>query len=172
MTFMRAAALIAILVAGCKGLPTLPTLTAYRMDIQQGNFVTQEMVAKLKPGMTQSQVRFILGTPLVVDAFHKDRWDYVYRYEKGGKLQEHRRIVVVFKDEKLARIEGDVVAGQGAGATDGGVKIEKPGPAPATGAAGEAAKPGEKKPGEGNPGEKMPEQERGFFGRMLERLGL
>ena len=87
----------------------MPALTPYKMDIQQGNVVTQEMVAKLKPGMTPSQVRFILGTPLVVDAFHKDRWDYVYRFSKRGTLQEHRRIVIVFQDDKLARIEGDVV---------------------------------------------------------------
>ena len=113
---------------GCQQVPSLPTLTPYKMDIQQGNVVTQEMMEKLKPGMTPSQVRFILGTPLVVDAFHKDRWDYVYRYTKGGTVQEHRRIVVVFQDQKLARIEGDVIPAQQAGATEGGVKIDKPAP--------------------------------------------
>jgi outer membrane protein assembly factor BamE len=120
----------------------IPTLMPYTMDIQQGNVITQEMLSKLKPGMTPAQVRFILGTPLVVDAFHKDRWDYVYRYSKGGTVQEQRRIVVVFQDEKLARIEGDVIPAQQAGAaTEGGVKIDKPAPEPAQPASAQPAPP-------------------------------
>jgi len=122
-----------LLLGGCErmpSLPSVPTLTPYKIDIQQGNVVTQEMVEKLKPGMTPSQVRFILGTPLVVDAFHKDRWDYVYRFSKAGTLQESRRIVIVFKDDKLARIEGDVVAAQ-----PDGVTIDKPAPTAAKPAA-------------------------------------
>ncbi|HXF65751.1 MAG TPA: outer membrane protein assembly factor BamE, partial [Burkholderiales bacterium] len=67
-------------------MPTLPTLAPYKMDIQQGNVVTQEMISKLRPGMTRSQVRFALGTPLVVDPFRTNRWDYVYLYEKAGRL--------------------------------------------------------------------------------------
>ena len=108
----------ALSVAACQGgiIPTLPSLTAYRIDIQQGNVVTQEMVAKLQPGMTRSQVRFVLGTPLVADIFHPDRWDYVYRFEKGGKLVEQRRIVAIFAGDKLLRIEGDVVPATAAAA--------------------------------------------------------
>ena len=87
----------------------LPTLTAYKMDIQQGNFVTQEMAAKLRPGMTRSQVRFLLGTPLVVDPFRTDRWDYVYVFQRQGNVVEQRRIVVVFQEDKLLRVDGDVV---------------------------------------------------------------
>jgi outer membrane protein assembly factor BamE len=104
-------AVFAALAAGCQSMhmPSLPVIGAYHIDIQQGNLVTQDMVAKLQPGMTRSQVRFVLGTPLVADVFHQDRWDYIYRYEKGGKLVENRRIVAVFKDDKLVRIEGDVV---------------------------------------------------------------
>ena len=128
MMLLRSVVPIVFFLAGCQQVPMLPTLTPYKMDIQQGNVITQEMLSKLKPGMTPSQVRFILGTPLVVDAFHKDRWDYVYRYTKGGTVQEHRRIVVVFQDQKLARIEGDVIPAQQAGATEGGVKIDKPAP--------------------------------------------
>ncbi len=119
-------------------LPAIPALTPYKMDVQQGNVVTQEMVEKLRPGMTPSQVRFILGTPLVVDAFHKDRWDYVYRFSKRGTLQESRRIVIVFQDDKLARIEGDVVPAK-PGSTDAGVTI-----APGAGKPG-AAKPAAEK---------------------------
>lgn len=104
-----AAAVLALLAAACGGMPSLPALTPYKIDIQQGNFVTQEMVAKLQPGMTRSQVRFVLGTPLLTDIFHNDRWDYVYYLEKDGKRLEERKLVAVFSGEKLVRIEGDVV---------------------------------------------------------------
>lgn len=102
----RASLLLALLVSGCT---YVPLLTPYKIDIQQGNVVTQEMIARLQPGMTRAQVRFTLGTPLVVDPFRTDRWDYVYVYMKQGVVTEQRRIKVVFKDDKLARIEGDVV---------------------------------------------------------------
>jgi outer membrane protein assembly factor BamE len=104
-----ATAALVLLVAACGWMPTLPVLSPYKMDIQQGNIVTQEMVAKLQPGMSRSQVRFVLGTPLVADMFHADRWDYVYRLEKAGKLVEERKIVAVFSGDKLVRIDGDVV---------------------------------------------------------------
>jgi outer membrane protein assembly factor BamE len=104
--FLRSILLVALLVAGCT---YVPLITPYKMDIQQGNVVTQEMVARLERGMTRGQVRFTLGTPLVVDPFRTDRWDYVYLLMKQGVLTEQRRIVVVFKDDKLDRIEGDVV---------------------------------------------------------------
>ena len=106
-----AIAVFAALAAGCGGnyIPTLPVISPYRMDIRQGNYVTQDMVSKLKPGMTRSQVRFVLGTPLLTDIFHADRWDYIYRFEKAGTLTEERRIVAVFSGDRLVRIEGDVV---------------------------------------------------------------
>jgi outer membrane protein assembly factor BamE len=122
-------ALVLSSLTGCGGLiPTLPLgpLKPYRIDIQQGNVVTQEMISKVQPGMTRGQVRFALGTPLVADIFHPDRWDYVYQYHKAGELREQRRIVVVFKDDKLVRIEGDVVpAGSLPGAAQAGKK-DKP----------------------------------------------
>ncbi len=99
------------LLAGCGSWSNpIDRISPYRIDIQQGNSVTQDMLDKLKPGMTPSQVRFILGTPLVVDPFHKDRWDYVYRLERDGKLVEHRRIAVIFQNDKLKGLEGDVAA--------------------------------------------------------------
>jgi outer membrane protein assembly factor BamE len=98
-----------LLVTACSWVPAIPGITPYKMDIQQGNVVTQDMVAKLKPGMTKSQVRFALGTPLVVDPFHNDRWDYVYVQQKRGRVTEERRIVVLFSDDKLLRIDGDVL---------------------------------------------------------------
>ena len=107
------AALLVTLLAGCGSHPiesTMDHLSPYKIDIQQGNSISQEMVAKLKPGMTPSQVRFVLGTPLLVDPFRSNRWDYVYRLVKEGRLVEHRRITVVFENDKLKSIEGDVVA--------------------------------------------------------------
>lgn len=95
-----------LLLAGCSYVPMLPGLSAHRIDIQQGNYVTQEMVDRLKPGMSRSQVRFGLGTPLVTDPFHPDRWDYVYVLQKKGRVVEQRRIVAVFQEDKLLRIEG------------------------------------------------------------------
>jgi outer membrane protein assembly factor BamE len=101
--------LMPVVLSGCQRMPTLPGLTPYKVDIQQGNYVTQDMVDKLKPGMSKSQVRFALGTPLVVDAFHADRWDYIYVLQKRGRVTEQRRIVAVFGDDKLLRIDGDVM---------------------------------------------------------------
>jgi outer membrane protein assembly factor BamE len=98
-----------LLVTACSWVPMIPGITPHKIDIQQGNVVTQDMVAKLKPGMSKSQVRFALGTPLVLDPFHSDRWDYVYVQQKRGRVTEQRRIVVLFADDKLLRIEGDVV---------------------------------------------------------------
>ena len=89
-------------------LASCSALTPYKIDVQQGNAITQEMVAKLKPGMSKSQVRFILGTPLLTDAFHADRWDYVFVDEKAGKLKERRKVAVLFKGDVLMRVEGDV----------------------------------------------------------------
>jgi outer membrane protein assembly factor BamE len=83
-------------------------LAPYRIDIQQGNFVSQEMVAQLKPGMTKDQVRFVLGTPLVTDVFHAERWDYVYVLDRPRQPRVQRRLSVFFEDGKLARLDGDV----------------------------------------------------------------
>ena len=100
----------AFALSACKQNVELPSLISpYRIDIQQGNVVTQEMVSKLKVGMTRSQVRFVLGSPLVTDMFHSDRWDYVYTMQKQGKPEERRRLTVIFDGDKLATLEGDVV---------------------------------------------------------------
>lgn len=83
-------------------------LTPYKLDIQQGNYITEDMVAKLKPGMTRNQVRYVLGTPLLTDPFHANRWDYVYREVKGGKLVSEKRYIVNFDGDKAVSFEGDV----------------------------------------------------------------
>lgn len=101
------------LLAGCGVSERVTrTVTPYRIDVRQGNLVTQEMVAQLKRGMTRDQVRFILGTPLVTDIFHADRWDYVYRFQPGRGEAQQRVLTVYFKDDVLDRVSGDVVARQ------------------------------------------------------------
>lgn len=106
----------------------LPGITPYKIDIQQGNYVTQEMISKVKPGMSKSQVRFALGTPLVADPFHPDRWDYVYLMQKRGRTLEQRRIAVIFKDDKLVRIDGDVAPASTGAAPGDTTAVAKPAP--------------------------------------------
>jgi outer membrane protein assembly factor BamE len=101
--------LLAALPAACS-VPRIPGITPYKMEIQQGNFVSQEMVAQLKPGMSKEQVRFVLGTPLVTDIFHAERWDYVYWREAPDGKRDQRRLAVYFNDGRLARLDGDAVA--------------------------------------------------------------
>jgi outer membrane protein assembly factor BamE len=115
MTHSRPICVLAVAVA--LALPACSgglRLSPYRVDVRQGNLVTQEMAAMLKPGMTKDQVRFVLGTPLVKDIFHADRWDYVYRYQTGTGELEERKLAVFFADGKLARVSGDVTSGSSA----------------------------------------------------------
>jgi len=78
------------------------------VDIQQGNVIEQSMINKLEPGMTKSKVRFIMGTPLLVDPFHSNRWEYIYSIEPGGGERAQRHISLFFKDDKLTHLEGDI----------------------------------------------------------------
>src|SRR5258706_7951906 len=95
-------ALPMLLLAGCMLVP-------HKIDIQQGNYIDQSMVAKLKPEMTRSQVRFILGTPLIADAFHPNRWDYIYLTGKANDVRAQHKITVIFDGDKLKQVEGDIV---------------------------------------------------------------
>jgi outer membrane protein assembly factor BamE len=79
----------------------------YKIEIVQGNFVSAEQVAALRPGMQRAQVKNILGTPLLTDLFHADRWDYVFTISRDGKTSTPRKLAVFFKGESLARWEGD-----------------------------------------------------------------
>jgi outer membrane protein assembly factor BamE len=103
------AAAATALLSACTSVPRIPGVTPYKIEIQQGNYVSQDMVAQLKPGMTKEQVRFALGTPLLIDIFHADRWDYVYWKEASDGRREQRKLAVFFEDGKLARLDGDVV---------------------------------------------------------------
>ncbi len=92
-------------LAGCSYLPHF----LYKIDVQQGNVVTEEMVEKLKPGMTRSQVRFVMGSPLIVDTFRDNRWDYVYIFREHGDLIEQKRLTIFFEGDELLRIENYMI---------------------------------------------------------------
>jgi outer membrane protein assembly factor BamE (lipoprotein component of BamABCDE complex)/ketosteroid isomerase-like protein len=99
--------LSALLLPACGS--KLPSLKPFKLDIQQGNVVTSKMLLQLRPGMTKSQVRYIMGTPLVVDGFHENRWDYFYAMRKQGQVIEKRRVILDFEKDALLRVRGDVV---------------------------------------------------------------
>ncbi|CAI8952713.1 Outer membrane protein assembly factor BamE [Pseudomonas chlororaphis] len=84
----------------------------YKIDIQQGNVVTQDMIDQLRPGMTRRQVRFIMGNPLLTDTFHADRWDYLYSLQPGGGERQQERVSVIFNgNDQLVSLSGDFMPG-------------------------------------------------------------
>lgn len=102
--------LVAVLAVACiSGCGFIGFPGVYRIDVEQGNIVTQEMADELKPGMSRRQVRFILGTPLVEDTFNESRWDYIYVKRKGSKVLSESRLTVVFDGDTLAGVEGDIL---------------------------------------------------------------
>ena len=150
---MRVAAILG-LALGVAACSPPDWLTPYRVEINQGNYVTQDMVAKLRPGMTRNQVRFALGTPLLTDPFHKDRWDYVFVQERNEQILQRRVVTVIFVEDKLQRVEGDVVAaaprGDASAGTEAGAALRaQPAPKSTT----------------------PPPEEKGFFGKLWEKLG-
>ena len=118
--FAAPLACLAILLAGC----ALPR--PYTLDLQQGVVLDQKMMSRLKAGMTRNQVGLALGTPLLADPLHADRWDYVYYTRVRGVVGEWRRLTLTFKDDKLASIAGDVKVGAPEG-TVPAVPAEAPG---------------------------------------------
>jgi outer membrane protein assembly factor BamE len=111
--------LILALLAGCGSWSNpLDRIKPHKIDIPQGNVLKQDMLDKLKPGMTPSQVRFILGTPLIVDSFRSNRWEYVYRLEQEGRLVENRRVTVIFENDRLKELQGDIVAAPAKGGSE------------------------------------------------------
>ncbi len=79
----------------------------FKVDLPQGNYVTQEMLAQIRIGMSADQVRFALGAPLLNNLFQPDHWSYVFRYKHAGGRVDLRRLVIHFKDQRVARMEGD-----------------------------------------------------------------
>jgi outer membrane protein assembly factor BamE len=105
-----------ILISACSrsfdGSYNVPLL--YKIDIQQGNVIEQKMLDKLKPGMDKNQVKFIMGTPVLIDPFHNNRWEYAYSFQKGGGIREQRHITLHFdEEEKLSQVTGDIIAADG-----------------------------------------------------------
>ncbi len=104
-------------LGACAYLPNLPSLrsgdsflgliTPYRMDIVQGNVVTQEQAARVKPGMSRAQVRDLLGSPMLTDPFHADRWDYIFTIRRQGTAPQQRIVVAHFKSDKLERLDAE-----------------------------------------------------------------
>jgi outer membrane protein assembly factor BamE len=80
----------------------------YKMTVQQGNILSEDMVDQLELGMSKAQVRYVLGTPLLTDMFHTDRWDYTYTIKRGHKPMEMQRLTLWFQDDQLVSIEGDL----------------------------------------------------------------
>lgn len=152
--FVRMALLIAA-ISGCSSVPRI--VSEYKIDIQQGNVLTQDMVSQLRPGLTKDQVRFILGTPVLMDMFHANRWDYVYRLQKGGAGAVEMRQFSTFFDasDKLVRVAGDVTAMQGADAA--AVPESRTREIDLGSIAADSVTP--------------PPEERGFFGKMMESVG-
>ena len=101
-------------IHGCS-TPDINLPKIYKVEIQQGNEIDSQMLLKLKPGMTKAQVKFILGTPLIADSFHKNRWDYLFvlrnnETNKENIFSEKRHVVLNFKDELLENITGEVIS--------------------------------------------------------------
>lgn len=142
------------ILSGCSSVPRI--VNEYKIDVQQGNVLTQDMVSQLRPGLTKDQVRFILGTPVLMDVFHGNRWDYVYRLQKGSGDVEMRKFSTFFDaTDKLVRVAGDVSAAQ-----------------PSDTAAGAENRMREIDLGSITEGTVAPPiEEKGFFGKMIESIG-
>lgn len=94
-----------LVLAACASGTAPQFMQVYQMDINQGNILSEEKVARLRPGMSEDEVRFLLGSPMLVDIFHSNRWDYVY-YKKAGKDEpEQKRVSLFFENGRLSRIE-------------------------------------------------------------------
>ena len=110
---LTAALCSTLLLTGCasstdSGSKLISFPGAYKIDIQQGNVITQEMVDQLRPGMTRAQVQYVMGTPLLEDTFNKNRWDFVYSMQPGNEARTQTTVTVFFKNDVLASIEGDL----------------------------------------------------------------
>lgn len=98
---------LTFVLTGCSGFPGV-----FKIDIPQGNVITQDMVNKLRPGMTRKQVRYVMGSPLVEDTFNSQRWDYIYTLKTGDGSYKKERISLIFNDdERLAGLKGDFKPG-------------------------------------------------------------
>ena len=121
-----AAVLCSLLVPGCS--------LVYKIDVQQGNYVTEDVAARVKPGMTKAEVRQILGTPLVSDIFHANRWDYYFSSVKNHKADNRTLLSVFFENDKVVSVKGEArpPAPPAVGQATPAAAAPAPAPAPAT----------------------------------------
>jgi outer membrane protein assembly factor BamE len=105
---------LGLFMAGCQSKDPNSTgiFQAHRVDIPQGNYITKEMLAQVTPGMSQQQVKFALGAPLLTPVFSADRWDYVFRHQFANGTSDLKRVVIRFKDARVAIIEADELPSQ------------------------------------------------------------
>jgi outer membrane protein assembly factor BamE len=159
MIFSRVTTALLVIgaLSACSSVPRI--VNEYKIDVQQGNVLTQEMVSQLRPGLTKDQVRFILGSPMLVDMFHADRWDYVYRLQKGstGTVETRKFSTFFDADGKLYRVAGDEVPAQTGEAATPEIRMREIdlGSIPTDGSA-----------------PLPPSDEKGFFSNMMEKIGL
>jgi outer membrane protein assembly factor BamE len=111
------ASLMSLALAGCSSLPSTPgdlfgLITPYRIDIVQGNVVTKEQVTLIKPGMNRAQVRDLLGSPMLTDPFHADRWDYIFSIRRQGTEPQRRSVVVHFQGDAVKTVEAPDLPGE------------------------------------------------------------
>ena len=115
-------AFLTFILGGCSlsqlKLPELKIPRVYKLSVQQGNVITQEMVDRLKPGMTRNQVEFVMGKPVLADPFEQDQWVYVYTLEVPDYFVQNFKMVLTFKDDTLATITGDYLPQDAAAETD------------------------------------------------------
>lgn len=99
--------LFSLLLSSCGSVTSFAFPGVYRLNIPQGNIITQEMIDQLRPGLTKRQVNFILGTPLIKDTFDQDRWDYIYSFQPGGGERMQETLTLFFDNNQLTRFTGD-----------------------------------------------------------------
>jgi outer membrane protein assembly factor BamE len=119
---------ISIALKGVVAVSLLAILSGcvYRMNIQQGNFLEGRTVDQLQAGMTRSQVRYLLGTPMVPDAFDRDRWDYLYYFKKGRLTKpEERHLIVYFHEDKVDKFEKNNVPAKAPQGPEEGPSVSK-----------------------------------------------
>lgn len=102
----------ALFLSGCADMRVPQFPGVYKIPISQGNLITQEMIDQLEPGMTRRQVLFVMGTPLVRDPYHQDRWDYVFNFQPGGGIRGQERVTLYFENDLLSHFEGDFSPGE------------------------------------------------------------
>jgi outer membrane protein assembly factor BamE len=107
--------LLSVTACGFVGFPGV-----YKINIEQGNIITQDIIDQLQPGMSRRQVRFILGTPLVEDTFDQDRWDYPYEIKLGDEIIRKAMVTVYFDGDRLVDVKGDYLPAWAAGASQTG----------------------------------------------------